>query len=75
MRTLRTRSQHLVITELETLLREYPLRRIDLSVASGVSEDAIRYWLRGLRSPSIDNLCAVLEVLGYRLRIERIPEE
>lgn len=41
----------------------------DLAIKAGVSSNTIRKWRRGERNPRISELEAVINAMGYRLKI------
>lgn len=45
-----------------------------LSKDSGVSQSAIKSWLSGSRTPTVDNAQYVLSVLGYTIIVAPINE-
>ena len=45
-----------------------------LSKDSGVSQSAIKSWLSGSRTPTVDNAQYVLSVLGYTIIVASINE-
>lgn len=46
----------------------------DIEERAGLARNTVGMWLREERNPILANFQAVLNVLGYRLTIERIPE-
>ena len=49
------------------LRKERKIRVADICEALGIGEQAIMKWQRGDTLPSLDNLCALSQVLGVRM--------
>jgi len=61
---------------LDALLCERKRREMTLLEAewqSGVSWDAVRSWARGRREPTMGNLIAVAQILGFEIILRKIP--
>jgi hypothetical protein len=59
-----------LVREAIEILRRQPLKETDIALRAGIHVYAIRMWRLG-HSPVVRNLLAVLDVLGYELRIVR----
>ena len=46
------------------LIREKEIEQKDIAEAIGVSEAAVSYYARGLKTPSIETLSRIAKVLG-----------
>jgi len=64
---------HPMVRDLYRLMNEEQVGLLDMSERVGTHKDTITGW-RTKSTPRVDMLEACLNVLGYRLRIERIPE-
>lgn len=69
------RSGDPIVGELYQIALDHSGTLSEVFTKAGICAKTSREWFVGRRSPSLINLTAVLQVLGYRLRIERIPEE
>lgn len=63
-----------VVAQLYVALREQRMTYTELARRSGVSKYAIESW-RYVRRPSVDNLEACLNVLGYTLAISPLEKK
>lgn len=67
--------QHPMIYEMENIRIRHRWTLTNLGHASGYPESTVSGWRRDGYSPSIAAFDAVLNTMGYRLKIERIPYE
>lgn len=70
---IRSRHVHEIVRLVEQEMFDRRLNRKDVSSRAGLGHNAIEQWIYG-HSPSIANIEAVLQVLGYRLTVSPIDD-
>lgn len=63
------------LLRLASILDEHVGHMADIAKRSGVSQHTLFNWLRRRRSPTVENLRAVLNTLGYDLRVQKINRD
>ena len=69
------KNAHRFTRQLLELCNDQKVDMQKLADRSGVPAKTIRNWKQREYNPQLSNLEAVLGVLGYRLTVERIPED
>lgn len=60
-----------IVRQLAFLLYSQEKSVVSIFKAAGVAPCMLSQWVSGLRNPQLSKLIAILEVLGYELRIVR----
>lgn len=55
------------VRDLKQIIQSGPLSIAEIAIKSGVSKTAIESWVSGKINPTVPNLEAVLNTLGYEL--------
>ena len=63
------------LSRLASILDDHVGHMGDIAKRSGVSQHTLFNWLRRRRSPTVENLRAVLNTLGYDLRVHKINRD
>ena len=64
-----------IVAELFTVIKSANVLNQEISILSNVKEETMRRWRLGISSPTMADFDAVLNAIGYKLKLAPLDED